>query len=264
MKISSEDLKTHSVVFQSDWLEARKALLQEEKEFMRLGDRLSDLRRKLPWVKVEKDYRFHGPEGEVSLSDLFDGRSQLILQHFMFGPDWEEGCVGCSFAADHVDPARIHFQQKDVSYVAVSRAPYEKLAAFKQRMGWKFCWVSSLGSDFNYDYGVSVPPEQMGKDFFYNYTVEKAEIDELPGVSVFYKAEDDSLYHTYSTYGRGQELMDTAYAFLDIVPKGRDEDEQAQPGSWWRHHDRYDANGGSCCCKEGKSAEKAEAETCCV
>jgi len=243
--LMSEKIKSHAVVSQSDWIEARKALLQEEKEYMRLGDKLSALRRELPWVKVEKDYRFHGPSGEVSLGDLFDGRSQLILQHFMFGPDWQEGCVGCSFTADHVDAARIHFQQKDVSFVAVSRSPYEKLASFQKRMDWKFLWVSSLGSDFNYDYGVSVPPEMMGKNVFYNYTMEKAEIDELPGVSVFYKDEEGNIFHTYSTYGRGQEMMDTAYAFLDIVPKGRDEDPSEQPGSWWRHHDRYESDGRS-------------------
>ncbi|TDU70648.1 putative dithiol-disulfide oxidoreductase (DUF899 family) [Prosthecobacter fusiformis] len=257
----SEQIKGHPVVSPSEWLAARQALLREEKEYMRLGDKLSALRRELPWVKVEKDYRFQGPEGEVSLADLFDGRSQLFVQHFMFGPDWEEGCVGCSFTADHVDCARVHFQQRDLSFVAIARAPLEKLTAYQQRMGWTFRWVSSSGSDFNYDFGVSFTPEQIASGhIFYNYAMEEAEIEDLPGISVFHKDDQGNIFHTYSGYGRGMEVLDGVYMFLDLAPKGRDEAHLDNPTSWWRRHDRYETDGrsapglpvpaekSSCCC----------------
>jgi predicted dithiol-disulfide oxidoreductase (DUF899 family) len=246
----SEQIKDHPVVSRTEWIKARKALLKEEKEFTHQQEKLSAKRRELPWVKIDKNYRFQGPDGELSFADLFDGRSQLIVQHFMFGPDWEEGCSGCSFEADHVDPARVHFQQRDVSFVAIARAPYPKIAAFKRRMGWTFNWVSSYESDFNYDFGVSFTPEQLAAGpICYNYEMEKGEIDELPGLSVFHKDAEGNIYHTYSTFGRGVELLDGAYMYLDLVPKGRDEAHLEQPSSWWRHHDRYDTDGrsSSCC-----------------
>lgn len=252
----SEQLQGHRVVSQADWLEARKALLHEEKEYMRLGDKLSALRRELPWVKVDKDYRFQGANGEVSLRDLFDGRSQLFVQHFMFAPDWEEGCVGCSFTADHVDPARVHFQQRDITYVAISRAPYEKLAAYKKRMGWDFDWVSSGDSDFNYDYSVSFTPEQMASGHvFYNYEMTDAQIADLPGISVFYKDSDGEIYHTYSAFSRGMETLNGAYMFLDLVPKGRDEAHLENPTGWWRRHDSYETEGKNTCCQNTPAKE---------
>lgn len=258
MQPMSEKVKNHPVVPPAEWLAARQDLLKEEKELTRLRDRISAKRRELPWMKVEKDYRFQGPDGVVALADLFDSRSQLIVQHFMFGPDWEEGCVGCSFGADHVDPARIHFQQRDVSFVAISRAPWPKLEVFKKRMGWNFAWVSSYESDFNYDFGVSFKPEQMGQEVFYNYRPEKLEIDELPGLSVFYKDEAGNIFHTYSSFGRGLESLDGAYAYLDLVPKGRDEAHLEVAPSWWRHHDRYETEGKEACCKQEKPLTTAD------
>jgi predicted dithiol-disulfide oxidoreductase (DUF899 family) len=233
-------MKPHLIVSREEWLSARKALLIEEKKQTRARDELARQRRELPWVRIEKSYVFDGPNGRETLGDLFAGRSQLIVQHFMFGPDWEEGCVGCSFGADHVDAARQHFEQRDVSFVAVSRAHLRKLEAFKQRMGWRFKWVSSFGSDFNYDFGVSFTPEQMATgEVFYNYRMEKAESEELSGISVFYKDDKGDIFHTYSTYSRGDELVSTAYMYLDLLPKGRDEAGLPYPSSWWRHHDKY-------------------------
>jgi predicted dithiol-disulfide oxidoreductase (DUF899 family) len=234
-------MKTHLIVSREEWLSARKALLIEEKKQTRARDELARQRRELPWVRVEKPYVFEGPSGSETLGELFAGRSQLIIQHFMFGPDWEEGCVGCSFGADHVDAASQHFEQRDVSFVAVSRAQLSKLEAFKRRMGWGFKWVSSFGNDFNYDFGVSFTPEQMARgEIFYNYRMEKAESEELSGLSVFYKDEKGDIFHTYSTYGRGDELLSAAYMYLDLLPKGRDEDNLPYPSAWWRHHDKYD------------------------
>lgn len=244
----SEKIKNHPVVPHSEWLKKRQDLLQEEKALMRQKDLLAEKRQALPWVKISKEYTFQGPDGPLTMADLFAGRSQLIVQHFMFGPDWEEGCVGCSFGADHVDAARIHFQQRDVSYVAISRAPWPKLAEFKKRMGWQFLWVSSAESDFNFDFGVSFKPEQIGQDVFYNYRMEKCEIEELPGMSVFYKDEEGHIFQTYAIFGRGMEDITGAYAFLDIAPKGRDEAHLENPTAWWRHHDRYETLGKSACC----------------
>ena len=191
----------------------------------------------MPWVKVEKTYLFEGPRGKESLADLFEGRSQLIVQHFMFPPDWEAGCVGCSFAADHIDAAYQHLQHHDVTCVAVSRAPLEKLDAYRRRMGWQFKWVSSEGSDFNYDYHVSFTKEQLAKGkVYYNYEMIDASIEELPGGSVFIKDEDGSIYHTYSGYGRSGEEVLSAYMLLDITPKGRNENG---PMDWVRRHDDY-------------------------
>jgi len=229
----------HRIVSRDEWLKARRAHLEAEKALTRQRDALLEQRRALPWVKVEKDYVFAGPDGPVSLEDLFAGRSQLFVQHFMLGPDWKEGCPGCSFQADHVDGARQHFEHADLSFVAVSRAPYARIAAFKRRMGWTFPWVSSFGSDFNFDYQVSFRPEELEKkEAFYNYAVIDPGIDELPGQSVFTRNDRGEIFHTYSSYARGGEELIGAFNFLDMVPKGRN--EQTGIMDWVRHHDRYD------------------------
>lgn len=229
----------HPVVSREAWLKVRKAHLEAEKAFTRQRDKLLEQRRALPWVKIEKSYRFEGPQGKVCLGDLFAGRSQLFVQHFMLGPDWQEGCTGCSFLADHVDAARQHFEHADLSFAAVSRAPYERIAAFKRRMGWNFPWVSSFGSDFNFDFHVSFRPEELeNKQAVYNYAVIDPGIDELPGQSVFVKGDDGTIYHTYSSYARGCEELIGAFMFLDTVPKARNEVTGIM--DWVRHHDRYD------------------------
>jgi predicted dithiol-disulfide oxidoreductase (DUF899 family) len=234
-------MQHNRIVTRDEWLAARKQHLLREKELTRQRDKLSAERRALPWVRVEKPYAFEGPRGKETLADLFDGRSQLIVQHFMFGPGWEEGCVGCSFGADHVDGARLHFEHRDVTFVAVSRAPLPQIEAFKQRMGWRFKWVSSFGSDFNYDFNVSFTKDDEAKGkVFYNYEWRDFESDELSGLSVFYKDAAGDIFHTYSTYARGDELLSSAYMYLDLVPKGRDEADLPYPSAWWRHHDKYD------------------------
>ena len=234
-------MQHNRIVSRDEWLAARKQHLKKEKELTRLRDRLSAERRALPWVKVEKNYVFDAPEGKKTLADLFDGRSQLIVQHFMFGPGWEEGCVGCSFGADHVDGARLHFEHRDVTFVAVSRAPLPQLAAFKKRMGWRFTWVSSFGSDFNYDFHVSFTKDDEAKGkAFYNFELRDFESEEMSGISVFYRDGNGDIFHTYSTYARGDELLSSAYMYLDLVPKGRDEADLPYPSAWWRHHDKYD------------------------
>jgi predicted dithiol-disulfide oxidoreductase (DUF899 family) len=234
-------MQPHKIATHDEWLVARKALLAKEKAFTRMRDALAEERRALPWVRIDKPYVFEGPYGAVSLADLFDGRSQLIIYHFMFGPDWEEGCTGCSFLADHVDAARQHFEQNDVSFVAVSRAPFAKLDAFRRRMGWRFRWVSSENNDFNFDFNVSFTPERKidGKVFYNFEMIDDPEIDELPGTSVFFKDETGAIFHTYSSYARGGELQLGAYAYLDLVPKGRNEHIRGNLGDWVRHHDRY-------------------------
>jgi predicted dithiol-disulfide oxidoreductase (DUF899 family) len=229
------------VVSPSEWLEARKALLIREKEFTRLRDEMSRERRELPWEKVEKPYAFQGPKGKETLANLFDGRSQLIVYHFMLGPGWKEGCTGCSFLADHFNPAVVHLAQRDVTFVAISRASLPEIEAFKKRMGWSFKWVSSSGSDFNYDYQVSFPKGELAKGkAFYNYkSVKEIPGEERPGASVFYKNADGEIFHTYSTYSRGLDILIGAYNFLDLTPKGRDEEGLPQGMAWVRHHDRY-------------------------
>jgi predicted dithiol-disulfide oxidoreductase (DUF899 family) len=247
----------HPVVSREEWNAARKALLAKEKQLTRQRDQLSAERRKLPWVKIDKAYVFDGPGGKVTLADLFDGRSQLVVQHFMFGPDWEEGCVGCSFGADHVDSARQHFEQRDLSFVAVSRAPLAKIEVFKRRMGWRFKWVSSFESDFNYDFNVSFTKEQIASGkVVYNYEPQNSQSEELSGISLFYRDEAGAIFHTYSTYARGDEMLGSAYMYLDLAPKGRDEDGLPFPSAWWRHHDKYEderAKAGklSCCASAG-------------
>lgn len=214
-------MQTHEITTREAWLDARKALLQEEKALTRARDALAEKRRALPWVRVDKDYTFEGPNGPVRLADLFAGKRQLIVYHFMFGPDWEEGCLGCSFLSDHVDPILPHLEQKDVAYVAVSRAPFAKLDAFRRRMGWRFRWVSSAGSDFNFDFHVSFTPEEMaGGEAEYNFRKTSPGIDELTGTSVFFKDDDGQIFHTYSQYARGGEGFLTTYALLDLTPLG--------------------------------------------
>ena len=228
------------VVPPAEWLAARKELLAKEKEFTRLRDELSLRRRELPWQKVEKNYVFDGPKGKQTLADLFDGRSQLIIYHFMFGPVWKEGCPSCSFLADTFDGARVHMAQRDVAFAVVSRATSPEIETFKKRMGWRFPWVSSFASDFNFDYGVSFSTEQLadGKRA-YNYGTSGFSSEEAPGLSVFYKDESGQIFNTYSTYGRGLDILLTAYNFIDLTPKGRDENGLLWPMAWVRHHDRY-------------------------
>ena len=227
------------VVSEAEWLVARKDLLTREKEFNHQRDALSKARRSLPWVKIDKEYVFDGPDGKETLADLFDGRSQLIVYHFMFGPDWEEGCKSCSLLADHFDGANWHLPQRDVTFVAISRAPLPKLDAYKKRMGWRFKWLSSQGNDFNFDYHVSFTKEEEKKnEVYYNYTNGEFISDELPGLSVFYQDEDGNVFHTYSAYARGLDILVGTYNFLDLVPKGRDENPDSTM-DWVRRHDQY-------------------------
>jgi predicted dithiol-disulfide oxidoreductase (DUF899 family) len=231
----------HKVVSQQEWLAARKELLAAEKEFTRQRDAISAKRRELPWVKVEKNYVFDGPNGKVSLSEMFRGKSQLIIYHFMFGPGWEQGCPSCSFLGDHFDGSLVHLNARDIVFSAVSRAPMPQIAAFKQRMGWRFPWVSSHQNDFNYDYHVSFTKEQMAQGKVeYNYAEQQFPSEEAPGLSVFYKNAGGEIFHTYSTYGRGLDILLGAYNFMDMAPKGRDEEGLAHGMAWVRHHDRYE------------------------
>src|SRR5215469_12880714 len=233
---------TQKVVSNAEWLEARIALLAKEKELTRLRDEVSRRRQELPWERVEKNYAFDTPEGKKTLAELFNGRSQLVIYHFMFGPEWKQGCARCSMAADHFDRSVVHLAQRDVILMAVSRATLPQIEAFKKRMGWQFPWASSYGSDFNYDYHVSFTPEQMARgDGEYNYRNLGFPADEATGTSVFYKDTDGSVYHTYSGYARSGEGMLLPYHFLDIAPKGRDEERFGRdPMAWVRHRDRYE------------------------
>jgi predicted dithiol-disulfide oxidoreductase (DUF899 family) len=234
------DVNPARVVSRADWLAARKALLAKEKELTRLRDQLSAARRELPWVRVEKPYIFAGPEGKETLADLFAGRSQLIVYHFMFGPGWEQGCASCSFLADHIDGANLHLPHRDVTLLAVSRAPLARIESFKKRMGWRFKWVSSHGSDFNRDYHVSFTADELARgEADYNYRTGEFPSDEAPGVSVFCKDASGAIFHTYSAYARGLDMLVGAYAYLDLVPKGRDEGGLPWTMAWVRHHDRY-------------------------
>ena len=234
----------HEIVSQEQWLDARRALLAEEKAYTRERDRLAQKRLALPWVRIDKDYVFEGVEGPVRLADLFDGRSQLAVYHFMFGPDWQEGCPGCSLLCDHVDGARQHFEHNDLSFVAVSRGTIERLEAYRKRMGWNFRWVSSAGSDFNVDFHVSFPKGTREGGIFYNFGEQPdPEIDELPGISMFYMDEDGAIYHTYSNYARGGEDVLGVYAWLDMAPKGRNETQSSSMRDWMKRHDRYENDG---------------------
>lgn len=231
----------HKIVPQDDWIAARRKLLAEEKASTKQRDRLSQLRRELPWERVEKKYVFDGPDGKQSLSDLFDGRQQLIVYHFMFDPSWEAGCKSCSFWADNFDGIVVHLRQRDANLVAISRAPQAKLQAFRKRMGWHFKWLTSVGGDFNYDYHVSFTPEQLAKgEAFTNYAVRKPFGPETVGISVFYKDDDGAVYHTYSCYSRGVDMLNGAYHYIDLLPKGRNEAASGNPQAWVKYHDSYE------------------------
>jgi len=230
----------NQVVSHEDWLRARLDLLAAEKEFTRQRDALTRRRRQMPWERVEKDYRFEGPNGPLSLADLFEGRSQLVVYHFMFAPEWEEGCKSCSFWADTFDGIPIHLAHRDVSFTAISRAPFAKLDAYRRRLGWSFPWVSSNGSDFNYDYHVSfTPAERDAGKACYNYEIQSDTGSDQPGISVFAKDDTGTVFHTYSCYTRGIDMVNGAYQFLDLVPKGRDEDALKFTMSWVRRNDQY-------------------------
>jgi predicted dithiol-disulfide oxidoreductase (DUF899 family) len=233
-------MQPNRIVSRDEWLAARKQHLSQEKEFTRLRDELSRQRRELPWVRVEKRYVFDGPDGQETLADLFAGRSQLIVVHFMFAPGWEEGCKSCSFRADHLDGALVHLAHRDVTLVVVSRAPLPQIDAFKKRMGWRFTWVSSYGTDFNFDFHVSFTKDDMAQgQVYYNYDLREFPSEEAPGTSVFYKDGSGAIFHTYSCYARGGDMLIGAYHYLDLVPKGRDEDALTFTMAWVRHHDRY-------------------------
>lgn len=231
----------NKIVSREEWVSARKELLDKEKEFTRLRDQLSQERRELPWVKVDKEYVFNSSNGKETLSDLFEGKSQLIIYHFMYGPDWQEGCPSCSFWADNFNGINIHLNHRDINLVCVSRAPIENLEAYKKRMGWSFKWLSSLDSDFNYDYQVSFTPEEMDKgEVYYNYKVDTFPSEEAPGISVFYRDENGNIFHTYSCYARGLDMLNGAYNYMDLAPKGRDEDDLPYTMSWLRRRDQYE------------------------
>jgi len=254
-------MQPHKIVSRDEWLVARKAHLAEEKAFTRARDVLSRKRRELPWVKVEKSYMFDGPNGKETLAGLFGKNSQLIVYHFMFGPDWQEGCPSCSLLADHFDGVVTHLAQRDVDFVVVSRAPLPQIEAFKRRMGWHFKWVSSFGNDFNYDYHVSFTPEEKAKgNVIYNYQDQEFPSDEAPGASVFYKNAAGDIFHTYSCYGRGLDMLIGAYNFLDIAPKGRDEGGLAYSMAWVRHYDRYD---GAVVDPKAMYKEPKTSDSCC-
>ncbi len=270
MATMTPELK-QKVVSHDEWTQARKELLATEKEFTRQRDELSRQRRELPWEKVEKRYEFEGPAGKLSFSDLFGVRSQLVIYHFMLGPGWAEGCPSCSYLADHFDGMTIHLANRDVNFLVVSHAPIAEIEAFKKRMGWRFRWVSSYGSDFNHDYQVSMRPEEAGKDqVYYNYEMTGFPSQERPGLSVFFKSSPGEIFHTYSTYARGLDILVGVYNILDLVPKGRDEAGLKHTMAWVRHHDKYTegysvdpnaewehpkvaASGHSCCAGEHAS-----------
>ena len=237
--MKNNSIDNRNIVSPEKWLAARRELLREEKEFSKLRDRLAARRRELPWVKVDQPYVFESPKGRVSLAELFEGHSQLIVYHFMLAPGWEEGCRGCSYVSDHFDGALPHLNARDVSFTAVSGAPLAEIERFKERMGWKFNWVSSHGTSFNRDLRVSFTPEEVeaGKAD-YNFSLNEIGMSEMPGLSVFARGADGAVYRTYSTYSRGLDLLIGAYNLLDLVPRGRDEDAEA-PMKWVCHHDRY-------------------------
>jgi predicted dithiol-disulfide oxidoreductase (DUF899 family) len=236
--MKTNNLDNPAIVSPDEWLVARKDLLAKEKELTRARDALRRARGALPWVKVQKNYIFDGPGGKETLAGLFKGKSQLFVYHLMFSPDWDEPCQRCSFNMDHVDGALIHLGQRDVTFAAVSKAPFAKIELFQKRMGWRFNWVSSYGNDFNRDYGVSFTKEELEKGVYYNFGTTPFPVDEAPGFSVFYQNKE-GLYHTYSAYARGTESLVGTYSYLDFVPKGRDEDQLADPMSWVRFKDRY-------------------------
>jgi len=258
-------VQVHKIVSPDEWLEARKALLAKEKEMTRMRDALNEQRRALPWVKVDKTYVFDTTSGRKTIAELFGDQSQLIVYHFMWRHDLDDGCIGCSFLADHIDGANLHLPHNDVSLVVVSRAPLAVLQAYRKRMGWRFEWVSSAGSDFNFDYHVSFTKEELAKGkVTYNYTTIDASIDELSGISAFFKDDNGDIFHTYSSYGRGNEEVLGAYMWLDLAPKGRNENQGMM--DWVRHHDRYDAEGAPDRAGGWRPAAKSDNRTpdCCA
>jgi predicted dithiol-disulfide oxidoreductase (DUF899 family) len=262
MNMATSTVEHPKVVSRAEWLAARRDHLKREKELTRAVDELHRQRRALPWMKVEKWYVFDGPNGQETLADLFRGRSQLIVRHFMFGPGWKEGCVGCSFASDHSEGALVHLENHDVAYAAVSRAPWAEIEPFKKRMGWNFHWVSSYGNEFNYDYHVSYTKEDAAKGkVFYNYEMIDFVSEELSGLSVFYKDDGGNIFHTYSCYARGDEKIVSTYMLLDLTPKGRNETNQGNLTDWVRHHDKYGT--GGFVDSTGRYREAEEKKGCC-
>jgi predicted dithiol-disulfide oxidoreductase (DUF899 family) len=239
------NIANHTIVSPEQWVAERKRLLAREKELTRLRDQVARERRALPWARIAKVYTFDTPEGARTLADLFAGRRQLLVQHFMLGPGWEEGCPSCSFMADHTDGMNVHLAARDVTFIAISRAPLAEIERFRRRMGWKFKWVSAFNSDFNRDFHVSFTEQDQGK-VQYNYELQPFECEELPGISVFYKDAAGQVFHTYSTYRRGVEVMMGTYNLIDLTPKGRDEGDGGM--AWVRHHDRYEAAAADACC----------------
>jgi predicted dithiol-disulfide oxidoreductase (DUF899 family) len=237
---ADETTSKHRIVSHDEWLAARSAHLDQEKEFTRLRDELARQRRELPWEAVDKQYFFEGPDGRQSLADVFGSCSQLIVYHFMFAPEWQAGCPSCSFWADNFNGIDVHLRHRDTGFVAISRAPFAQLAAYKERMGWTFRWLSSAGSDFNYDYFASFTPEEVAGGGYFNYRKTKPWGSDVVGMSVFSKDAADRVFHTYSCYSRGVDMMNGAYHYLDLTPKGRDEDGQGpNPQAWVRRHDEY-------------------------
>ena len=234
------NLDNHKIVSKNGWIAARKVLLKKEKEFTALRDQLSQQLRDLPWIAVDKKYVFDGPNGKQTLSELFDGRSQLIVYHFMYDPNWAVGCPSCSFWADNFNDIIVHLNQRDVTLIAISKAPYSKIAAYKKRMGWDFKWVSSYDTDFNFDYHVSFTQEELAKKkAFYNFISQNPRTSEREGISIFYKDLSDKIFYTYSAYARGIDILNNTYNYLDLVPKGRDEGGYDFPMAWVRRHDEY-------------------------
>jgi predicted dithiol-disulfide oxidoreductase (DUF899 family) len=239
--IAETNTADHPVVSRDRWIAERKALMAHEKELTHLRDQIASERRALPWVRIDKNYVFDTAAGPRTLAELFEGRRQLLVQHFMLGPGWEEGCPSCSFMADHTDGMTVHLAHRDSTFVAISRAPLTEIQRFRQRMGWQFEWVSSNGTDFNFDFGVSFTPEEKAKgEVTYNYGKQPFESEELPGISVFYKNDAGDVFHTYSTYRRGVEVMMGTYSLLDLTPEGRGERDVDYKMEWVRHHDRYE------------------------
>ncbi|MFO0991437.1 MAG: thioredoxin family protein [Hyphomicrobiales bacterium] len=231
----------HPVVSHDEWIQSRRELLAKEKQFTALRDELAALRRDLPWERVQKTYEFLGPNGRVTFADIFDGKSQLIVYHFMFSPEAEQPCKSCSFWADGFNNIRPHLAARDVALVAISRAPVEKLSGFARRLGWTFPWYSSGEGDFNYDYGVSFSKDDAeGGRITYNYAPSRMKMRDLPGISVFYKDAAGNIFHSYSCYARGLDMLNPAYQYLDLVPKGRDEDGLSSPMAWVRYRDKYE------------------------
>ena len=234
-------MTTHTVVAKDEWVEASKRLLAKEKEFTRLRDQLSAERRALPWLRIDKDYIFDGPNGRETLAQLFGDQSQLVIYHFMFAPEWEVGCKSCSFWADNFNGITAHLRQRDVAFAAIARAPLSKLQGFAKRLGWSFKWLSSQSNDFNYDFEVSFQPEVLARgDAIYNFAKFPQGSSDMPGISVFTKDESGAVYRTYSTFGRGLDMMNTAYHYLDLVPKGRDEAGLTHTMEWVKLRDLYD------------------------